>query len=136
MKITDSDISEMKQISKEVRKSIVEEVYLAKSGHPGGALSCTDILVALYFNQMNIDPQKPYDENRDRLVLSKGHACAALYAVLAHRGYFDKELLKTFRKIGSSLQGHPDKNKLPGLDMSSGSLRTRSISCKWYGFVF
>lgn len=122
MKITDNDIRELEKIAKEIRKSIVEEVYLAKSGHPGGALSCTDILVALYFNQMNIDPKKPNDENRDRLVLSKGHACAALYATLAHRGYFDKELLKTFRKIGSNLQGHPDKNKLPGLDMSSGSL--------------
>ena len=122
MKITDEDIDKLKQIAKEVRKSIIEEVYDAKSGHPGGALSCTDILVSLYFSQMNINPEKPDDENRDRLILSKGHACAALYATLAHRGYFEKELLKTFRKLGSKLQGHPDKNKLPGIDMSSGSL--------------
>ncbi len=122
MKITDDDIKILEKIAKDVRKSIIEEVYLAKSGHPGGALSCTDILVSLYFNQMNINPEKSNDENRDRLVLSKGHACAALYATLAHRGYFDKELLKTFRKLGSSLQGHPDKNKLSGIDMSSGSL--------------
>ena len=94
----------------------------AKSGHPGGSLSIADILTVLYFNQMNIDEKKPNDPNRDRLVLSKGHASPALYSVLARKGYFDKELLQTFRKIGSNLQGHPDMNKVPGVDMTTGSL--------------
>lgn len=120
MKITNVDA--LKKIAKEVRKGIIEEVYSAKSGHPGGALSCTDILTVLYFNQMNIDEKKPNDPNRDRLVLSKGHASPALYSVLAQKGYFDKELLQTFRKIGSNLQGHPDMNKVAGVDMTTGSL--------------
>ena len=97
-------------------------MYHAKSGHPGGALSCADILTVLYFNIMNVDEEKPQDPNRDRLVLSKGHAAPALYSVLAEKGYFDKELLKTFRKIGSDLQGHPDMKKVPGVDMTTGSL--------------
>src|SRR5699024_8300438 len=109
-------------IAEEDRKEIIETVYSAKSGHPGGALSCADILTVLYFNQMNIDEEKPNDKNRDRLVLSKGHASAALYSVLAEKGYFDKELLKTFRKIGSNLQGHTDMKKIPGVDMTTGSL--------------
>ena len=120
MKITNVDA--LKKIAKEVRKGIIEEVYSAKSGHPGGALSCADILTVLYFNQMNIDEKKPNDPNRDRLVLSKGHASPALYSVLAQKGYFDKELLQTFRKIGSNLQGHPDMNKVAGVDMTTGSL--------------
>lgn len=120
MKIT--DINELKGISKKIRKDIIEEVYSANSGHPGGALSIADILTVLYFNQMNIDPQKPDDENRDRLVLSKGHASAALYAVLAEKGYFPKEDLKTFRKLESYLQGHPDMKHIPGVDMTTGSL--------------
>ena len=120
MKIT--DITALEKIAVQVRKGIIEEVYSAKSGHPGGSLSCTDILTVLYFNQMNIDEKKPDDQNRDRLVLSKGHAAPALYSVLAEKGYFDKELLKTFRKIGSNLQGHPDMNKVPGVDMTTGSL--------------
>ena len=122
MKITDEDIKELKVHANEVRKAIVEQVYRAGSGHPGGALSIADILTVLYFNQMNIDPDKPDDINRDRLVLSKGHASAALYAVLAERGYFSKDELKNFRKLGSMLQGHPDMKKVPGVDMSSGSL--------------
>ena len=120
MKIT--DINKLKEISKEIRKDIIEEVYSANSGHPGGALSIVDILTVLYFNQMNIDPQKPHDGNRDRFVLSKGHASAALYAVLAEKGYFPKEDLKSFRKLGSYLQGHPDMKHIPGVDMSTGSL--------------
>lgn len=120
MKITDE--TALKKIAVEVRKGIIEEVYSAKSGHPGGSLSCADILTVLYFNQMNIDEKKPDDPNRDRLVLSKGHAAPALYSVLAEKGYFDKELLKTFRKVGSNLQGHPDMNKVPGVDMTTGSL--------------
>lgn len=120
MKIT--DITALEKIAVQVRKGIIEEVYSAKSGHPGGSLSCADILTVLYFNQMNIDEKKPDDQNRDRLVLSKGHAAPALYSVLAEKGYFDKKLLKTFRKIGSNLQGHPDMNKVPGVDMTTGSL--------------
>lgn len=122
MKITEEDILELKETARKIRRNILEEVYLGKSGHPGGALSCADILTALYFNQMNIDPEKKDDPNRDRFVLSKGHACAALYATLAERGYFPKEELKKFRKLGSMLQGHPDMKHIPGVDMSSGSL--------------
>ena len=120
VKIT--NVEALKKVAVEVRKGIIEAVYSAKSGHPGGALSCADILTVLYFNQMNIDEKKPDDPNRDRLVLSKGHASPALYSVLAEKGYFDKELLKTFRKIGSNLQGHPDMKKVPGVDMTTGSL--------------
>ena len=120
MKIT--NVKALKKIALEVRKDIIEAVYSAKSGHPGGSLSIADILTVLYFNQMNIDEIRPDDPNRDRLVLSKGHACTALYSVLAEKGYFDKEDLKTFRKLGSPLQGHPDMNKIPGIDMTTGSL--------------
>lgn len=120
MKVT--NINALEKITVEVRKGILEEVYNAKSGHPGGSLSCADILTVLYFNQMNIDEKKPDDPNRDRFILSKGHASPALYSVLARKGYFDKELLKTFRKIGSNLQGHPDMKKVPGVDMTTGSL--------------
>ena len=122
MKITDETIKDLEKKANSIRKSIVEEVYSAQSGHPGGALSIADILTTLYFCQMNINPQNPTDENRDRLVLSKGHACAALYATLAERGYFDKSLLKDFRKIDGILQGHPDMKHIPGVDMSTGSL--------------
>ena len=110
------------KISKEKRKSIIEMVYNAKSGHPGGALSITDILTVLYFYELNVNVNNPKYENRDRLVLSKGHSSPALYAVLAEKGFFPKNDLKTFRKIDSYLQGHPDMNKVPGVDMSSGSL--------------
>ena len=120
MKIT--DIDELKMIAKKARRNIIDQVYGASSGHPGSSLSCVDILTALYFNEMNINPEDPKMENRDRLVLSKGHAAPALYSMLAQRGYFLEEELKEFRKLGSRLQGHPDSNKLPGLDMSSGSL--------------
>lgn len=120
MKIT--DIKELEMLSNNIRKGIIEEVYSAQSGHPGGALSIADILTVLYFNQMNINPQEPKSNLRDRLVLSKGHASAALYAALAERGFLDKEELKTFRKLGSRLQGHPNMEKVPGIDMSTGSL--------------
>jgi transketolase len=120
MKIVDE--KELKLIANNIRKSIIEEIYEAQSGHPGGALSIADILTVLYFNQMNIDEKDPENNLRDRLVLSKGHASAALYAVLAERGFISKEDLKTFRKINSKLQGHPDKNKIPGIDATSGSL--------------
>ena len=122
LKITEEEIFNLKEIAKRIRRNIIEEVYSAQSGHPGGALSCADILTALYFNQMNINPEKPDDESRDRFVLSKGHASAALYATLAERGYFSKEELANFRKIGERLQGHPDMKHIPGVDMSAGSL--------------
>lgn len=105
-----------------VRLGIIEGVHAAKSGHPGGSLSCADILTYLYFKEMNIDPKDPKKADRDRLVLSKGHAAPALYSVLANRGYFDAELLTTLRHPGSILQGHPDMKHIPGVDMSTGSL--------------
>ena len=105
-----------------VRMGIIEGVHSAKSGHPGGSLSVAEILTYLYFVYMNIDPKNPKMENRDRLVLSKGHAAPALYSVLANRGYFDTSLLTTLRQIGSILQGHPDMKHIPGVDMSTGSL--------------
>lgn len=119
------DAAAKKQLEKtacKVRMGIIEGVHSAKSGHPGGSLSCADILTYLYFAKMNIDPKNPKMEDRDRFVLSKGHAAPALYSVLANRGYFDTELLKTLRHIGSILQGHPDMKHIPGVDMSSGSL--------------
>lgn len=122
MKITDDEIKYLEKTANEIRKDVIEMVYTAKSGHPGGALSATDILTVLYFNQMNINPDKPNDPNRDRFVLSKGHVCPALYSTLARRGYFDLSELKKFRKLGAMLQGHPDMNKVPGVDMSTGSL--------------
>ena len=112
----------LKKIANKIRMDIIQEIYYAKSGHPGGALSCADILTVLYFNEMNIDELKPNDETRDRFVLSKGHASAALYATLAEKGYFPKEELITFRNISSYLQGHPDMKHTPGVDMSTGSL--------------
>ena len=116
------DIKELTKKAVEIRKGIIEAVYWAQSGHPGGSLSVADILTVLYFNEMNIDEKNPNWEDRDRLVLSKGHCSPALYSCLANRGYFPIEDLKTFRKIDSYLQGHPDKNKVPGVDMTTGSL--------------
>lgn len=120
MKITET--LALEKIANNVRMDILEEVYNAKSGHIGGAFSIADILTVLYFNEMNIDAKIPDSPDRDRLVLSKGHASAALYAVLAEKSYIDKEELKTFRNIDSNLQGHPDMNKVPGVDMTTGSL--------------
>lgn len=105
-----------------VRMGVIEATHCAKSGHPGGSLSAADVLTYLYFKEMNVDPQDPAKADRDRFVLSKGHIAPALYATLAHRGFFPVEELKTLRKIGSRLQGHPDMKKIPGVDMSSGSL--------------
>ena len=120
MKIT--DISELQKIASRVRIGIIEGVYNAKSGHPGGSLSVADILTVLYFNQMNVDPSNPKANSRDRLVLSKGHVAPALYSVLAERGYFSAEELKKLRKVNGMLQGHPDMKNIPGVDMSTGSL--------------
>ena len=126
MKITDE--KELQKISNEIRKDIINMVYEAGSGHIGGSLSCTEILTVLYFNQMNINNLKPKDIARDRFVLSKGHASSALYSVLAEKGYFSKSELSGFRKLNSNLQGHPDMNKIPGVDMSAGSLG-QGLSC-------
>ncbi|MGN0487588.1 MAG: transketolase [Acutalibacteraceae bacterium] len=118
----DNRKKELKKIAVNVRKGIIEGTYNAKSGHPGGSLSIADIMTYLYFEEMNVDPAKPDDENRDRLVLSKGHTAPALYAALALRGFFPVELLKTLRKPDSILQGHPSMRYTPGVDMSTGSL--------------
>lgn len=113
---------DLQKKANEVRRGIVTAVHSAKSGHPGGSLSAADILTYLYFEKMNIDPKDPRGADRDRFVLSKGHIAPALYSVLANRGYFPVEDLKTLRHTGSYLQGHPDMKHIPGVDMSSGSL--------------
>lgn len=105
-----------------VRMGVIEGVFNAKSGHPGGSLSVSDILTYLYFDHMNVDPKNPKDENRDRFVLSKGHTAPALYAVLANKGFFPVSEIKNLRKPGAMLQGHPSMNRTPGVDMSTGSL--------------
>ena len=115
-------ILELKKTANEIRKGIITAVHSAKSGHPGGSLSATDIFTYLYFEEMNIDPKNPKKEDRDRFVLSKGHTTPGYYSTLANRGFFPVEDLKTFRKIGCYLQGHPDMKHIPGVDMSSGSL--------------
>ena len=120
MKIT--KVEALKKIANDIRKGVIESVYNGKSGHPGGSLSCADILTVLYFNQMNLDPKEPLAEGRDRFVLSKGHCSPALYSTLAEKGFFDRKLLNDFRNINSNLQGHPDMNKIPGVDMTTGSL--------------
>lgn len=116
-------LPELEEKAKEIRRTIVEMIYTAKSGHPGGSLSMVEMLVALYYGKMNIEPENPQWEDRDRLVLSKGHTAPAYYAVLADKGYFPREwLFQEYRKINSHLQGHPDCRKTPGVDMSAGSL--------------
>lgn len=120
MKIT--KVEALKKIANDIRKGVIESVYNGKSGHPGGSLSCADILTVLYFNQMNLDPKEPLAEGRDRFVLSKGHCSPALYSTLAEKGFFDRKLLNDFRNINSNLQGHPDMNKIQGVDMTTGSL--------------
>ncbi len=116
------EVKELEKMAKEVRKGIIEAVYHAQSGHPGGSLSVADILTVLYFNELNIDENNSKWEDRDRFVLSKGHCSPALYSCLANRGFFPVEDLKTFRNIDSYLQGHPDMKKIPGVDMTTGSL--------------
>lgn len=118
----EKEIESLSQKAKEVRKGIIEAVYSNQSGHPGGSLSIADILTVLYFKEMKIDAKNPKWEERDRLILSKGHCAPALYSVLANRGFFDVEELKKFRSINSNLQGHPDMKHIPGVDMTTGSL--------------
>jgi transketolase len=118
----ETPVPDMEALSRRTRRLILESVNKAGAGHIGGPLSVTDILVSLYFNELRIDPANPSDEDRDRLILSKGHSSIALYTVLALRGYFPVEELDTFDQIDSRLQGHPDIVSLPGLDMSTGSL--------------
>lgn len=113
---------QLQRIACHVRQGVVEGVFHAKSGHPGGSLSIADTLTYLYFDQMKVDPANPQWEDRDRLVLSKGHCCPGLYSVLAEKGFFEKAELQKLRHIGAMLQGHPDMKGIPGVDMSSGSL--------------
>ena len=115
-------ITELSIIANKIRKNALTAVYSAASGHPGGSLSIADLLALLYFEVMNVDPKNPKMENRDRLVLSKGHTAPALYSALAEKGFIPVEDISTFRHIDSYLQGHPDMNKVPGVDMSTGSL--------------
>ena len=112
----------LQEMARKVRVALIEETFAAASGHPGGSLSIADILTYLYFEEMNLDPRAPKNPDRDRFVLSKGHTAPALYAALAHRGFFPTEDLVTLRKIDSYLQGHPDMKGTPGVDMSTGSL--------------
>ncbi len=114
--------NDLRPICRQLRQDILEMICAAGSGHPGGSLSCVEILAVLYYEVMHIDPAQPDDPERDRFLLSKGHAAPALYSVLARRGYFDPKLLPTLRQLGSPLQGHPHQERLPGLDCSSGSL--------------
>ncbi|SEF60314.1 transketolase [Caloramator fervidus] len=116
------DIQKLKEIALTLRKDIIKMLTESGSGHPGGSLSAVEILTALYFSEMRIDPNNPRWEDRDRFVLCKGHAAPVLYAALAERGFFDKKHLSTLRKLGSILQGHPNMNDTPGVDMSTGSL--------------
>ena len=113
---------ELMKMANEIRKDIITAVHSAKSGHPGGSLSAADLYTYLYFEELNIDPKDPRKADRDRFVLSKGHTAPGYYAALANRGFFPVEDLKTLRKVGSYLQGHPDMKHIPGVDMSSGSL--------------
>ena len=120
----------LKEIARNIRKDIVSMIHTSKSGHPGGSLSAVEILTALYFDEMNIDPNNCKMEDRDRFVLSKGHAAPVLYATLAQKGYFNREELKGLRKINRMLQGHPDMKGTPGVEMSTGSLgQGFSVAC-------
>lgn len=132
MKIT--DIKQLQEKAKDLRREIITEVYSANSGHPGGSLSIADIMTVLYFNELNVNVEEPHDIKRDRLVLSKGHCSPALYAALALKGFFDKEELKTFRRIDSRLQGHPDMKHIPRCRHDYWIFRSRFISCKWNGY--
>ena len=120
--VSQQKIDELRERARELRKSAVTMIYKAQSGHPGGSLSCADIVAALYFDELNLKPEDPKWPLRDRFILSKGHVCPIQYAALAARGYFDKSVRDTLRREGSILQGHPDMNKTAGIDCSTGSL--------------
>ena len=120
--MNDRELEMIRERAREIRGDIVSMLGLCGSGHPGGSLSAADIVAALYFKIMRIDPERPHWPGRDRFILSKGHAAPVLYAALARRGYFPREELNTLRRLGSRLQGHPDMKKLPGVEMSTGSL--------------
>ena len=120
--MTKQEMLQLKMTATRVRMGVIEATHAAKSGHPGGSLSAVDALTYLYFKEMQIDPENPQDPERDRFVLSKGHAAPGLYATLAERGFFPVEDLATLRRDGSYLEGHPNMNKVPGVDMSTGSL--------------
>ena len=122
------EIEFVRKKANEIRQDSIHMIHLAQAGHPGGSLSAADIIAALYFKELRIDPVNPQWEDRDRFILSKGHCCPALYAALCGRGYFGREQLDTLREYRSILQGHPDMRKTPGLDMSSGSLGN-GLSC-------
>ena len=126
-------LEDLKGKANNIRKNIVKTVTEAKSGHPGGSLSSVEIATAIYFTQMDITPDNVASTNRDRFVLSKGHASPLLYSVLAEKGLIEEEELLTFRKINSRLQGHPSMRKLPGVDMSTGSLGQGILLCSRYG---
>ena len=117
-----NNVSDFKETARQLRVDIIRMIEAAGSGHPGGSLSVIDLLTVLYSKFLRHDPKRPDWPERDRVILSKGHACPALYAVMAHSGYFPKEKLMTLRKLGSALQGHPDRLKLPGIELSTGSL--------------
>ncbi len=126
--MTKSSVEELKQKAIELRQTAITMIYEAQSGHPGGSLSAADIVTALYFKEMNIDPANPKWEDRDRFVLSKGHVCPIQYAALLHRGFVPMEKVHTLRQYGSPFQGHPDMKKCPGIDISTGSLG-QGLSC-------
>ncbi len=133
-------INSLEKKANAIRKDIVQMICASKSGHPGGSLSSADIVTTLYFHEMNIDPKNPRMEGRDRFILSKGHVAPLLYATLSERGYFDREELWKLRKFGAMLQGHPDMKKVPGVEISSGSLgqglsvaNGMALSAKIYG---
>ena len=121
--MTDKEKAEcLRARAREVRLTLLQMIYEAQSGHPGGSLSAADLMTALYFSELNVRPEEPSWPDRDRFVLSKGHVCPVLYTCLALRGYFDPEILHTLRREGSILQGHPDMKRCPGIDISTGSL--------------
>ena len=122
MSISPMNVNELRKMAMIIRKDIIEMISTANAGHPGGSLSATDIVTALYFRIMRVDPDKPDWPDRDRFILSKGHACPVWYSALAEKGYFEKKHLGTLRKLNSILQGHADMKKTPGVDMTVGSL--------------
>lgn len=128
MRQSDHSIAYLEGKAKEIRKTVLTMIHEAKSGHPGGSLSSSDIMAALYFDELNVDPANPKWEDRDRFILSKGHACPVQYSCLALRGFFPYENIYTLRKEGSILQGHPDMKRCPGIDISTGSLG-QGIAC-------